>query len=133
MVAGRMEHEGSPAPAILVIEDMALVAAEIERQVKQLGYRVAGVFATLDSALAAVGEGIEADAALLDVNLAGRECFPVAEALEERGIPFCFLTGYLSDYLPAKYKGVRVLEKPFSRADLQRALEEMVAAPHSKN
>ena len=34
------------------------------------------------------------DLALLDVNVAGEKVFPVAYALEERGIPFLFVTGY---------------------------------------
>ena len=34
------------------------------------------------------------DGAILDVNLNGERCFPIAHALRQRGVPFVFLTGY---------------------------------------
>ena len=34
------------------------------------------------------------DGAVLDVNLNGDWCFPIAEVLRRRGVPFIFLTGY---------------------------------------
>jgi hypothetical protein len=58
------------------------------------------------------------DGALLDVNLAGERCFPIAEALAARGIPFAFLTGYGDAGIPPAYRCVARLTKPFYIASL---------------
>ena len=57
------------------------------------GCIVIGPFARVSNALAAAK--LEAvDLALLDGNVAGEKVFPVGHALEERGVPFLFVTGY---------------------------------------
>lgn len=116
---------------IMVVEDMALVANEIDRQLKMAGYRVLGPYDSVDNAMAAV-EGEAFDAALLDVNLAGAPCYPIADLLRSKGIPFCFLTGYLKDYLPEEYAELPYLEKPFGREELRAAIERLLhQAPHA--
>jgi len=51
------------------------------------------------------------DGALLDINLAGERCFPIAEALKVRDIPFAFLTGYVDFGTPPEYRGAPLLAK----------------------
>ncbi|MBV8891595.1 MAG: response regulator [Acidobacteria bacterium] len=58
------------------------------------------------------------DGALLDINLAGERCFPIAEALKVRDVPFAFLTGYVDFGTPPEYRGAPLLTKPFSIASL---------------
>jgi hypothetical protein len=62
------------------------------------------------------------DAALLDVNVAGRQVFPVAEALTERGVPFVFSTGYGEGGLPDEWRGSPTIQKPFTEAAVRDAL-----------
>ena len=62
------------------------------------------------------------DAALLDVNVAGRQVFPVAEALKERGVPFVFSTGYGEGGLPDEWRGQPTIQKPFTEAAIRDAL-----------
>jgi CheY-like chemotaxis protein len=116
----------------MVVEDMALVAVEIERQLRNMQYTVLGPYPSLDAALDAVSAEppLEIDIALLDVNLAGSECYPLADILQSRGIHFCFLTGYLKENIPARYADVPVLEKPFSRSELQGTLRGLLEAAH---
>jgi CheY-like chemotaxis protein len=112
---------------VLVVEDEALVAMLVEDMLTDLGCLVVGPVADLDEALALVGEdGI--DCAVLDVNLAGKPIFPVADALKEKGVPFAFASGYGEAGVRDDHRSAPVLQKPFREADLARALGELVKA-----
>ena len=104
-------------PCVLVVEDALLVADLIVEALEDLGCTIIGPVPRLAQALAlATTEHL--DGALLDVNLAGERCFPIAEALAARGIPFAFLTGYGDYGMPPEYRGTPRLAKPFSIASL---------------
>ena len=91
---------------MLVVEDEVLVAMLIEDMLTELGFEVLGPAMRLDAALKN-GEGtIVFDLAVLDVNLANEQSFPVAHLLQERGIPFFFATGYGLRGLDERFKGV---------------------------
>src|SRR5688572_1796939 len=98
---------------MLVVEDMAIVAVEIERLVRQLGWDVMGPLQTLDEAMRMARDG-RIDAALLDVNLRGQMVFPAADILLDRGIPLVFVTGYSCEMLPPRFRTVPCLVKPFT-------------------
>jgi DNA-binding response OmpR family regulator len=82
-----------------------------------------------------VAEALEAagrdayDAAVLDVNLAGDQIDPVAEALSQRNVPFVFVTGYGTGALPGEYAQRPRLCKPFKMADLLGTLSNLVKPP----
>jgi CheY-like chemotaxis protein len=111
-----------PAPRrVLIVEDEVLVSILIEDALADLGIEVAGVAATLEEALAHAEAG-NFDCAILDVHIQGKNVFPVAEALEARGVPFVFASGYGQRGVPEKYRGRPVLQKPFMTPELERAL-----------
>jgi hypothetical protein len=64
------------------------------------------------------------DAALLDVNVAGRAVFPVAQALADKGVPFLFSTGYGEGGLPDDWRGRPTIQKPFTEATVREALQK---------
>jgi DNA-binding response OmpR family regulator len=102
---------------ILVAEDTALVADLLAEQLQSAGCRVIGPAPRLKQGLAlAATPGL--DGTLLDVNLAGETCFPIADALAARGVPFAFLTGYGTTVLPAAYRDVPCLPKPYHLDDM---------------
>jgi CheY-like chemotaxis protein len=74
---------------VLVVEDALLVADVIAEALPDLGCHIIGPVPRLAQGLA-VATTEDLDGALLDVNLAGEQCFLVAEALAARGIPFAF-------------------------------------------
>jgi CheY-like chemotaxis protein len=102
---------------ILVVEDEMLVAMNIEDMLLDLGHEVAGIASRLAPALALAGEA-SIDAAMLDVNLAGENSFPVADILAARGIPFVFATGYGLQGIEERHRGRPLLQKPFRASDL---------------
>ena len=103
--------------SILVVEDTALVADLVADVLQDAGCRVVGPVARLDQGLA-LARTTELTGALLDVNLAGEQCFPIADALAERGVPFAFLTGYGEQMLPDRYRDTPRLTKPFDLGEL---------------
>ena len=106
---------------VLVVEDEALVAMLLETILEDMGCMAVGPAATVDEGLRmASNEAV--DAALLDVNVAGRQVFPVAQALKDRGVPFVFSTGYGEGGLPDEWRGQPTLQKPFTEAAVRDAL-----------
>jgi CheY-like chemotaxis protein len=112
---------------ILVVEDEALVALDIERMLRALGCRVVGPAARVCDALRLIdGEGL--DGALLDVNLGRETIFPVADALALRGIPHIFSTGYDAAIMPERFRGIPRLGKPFGTGELSAVMTRVFLA-----
>lgn len=79
------------------------------------GHTVVGPFGRLDAALRDLAE-VGADAALVDISLAGRpDGLTLAEMLEAQRIPYCFTSGYSANLLPPGLRERPRLEKPFGR------------------
>ena len=85
---------------ILLLEDEAIIAMDMEMTLEANGYSVLGPFGSLKQARAAITEARPA-VAVLDVNLGkGETSFAFAEELAEKGIPVVFLSGYSTEVLP---------------------------------
>jgi PAS domain S-box-containing protein len=111
---------------ILLVEDEELVALELSSELSRLGWAIVGPAATLSEAQALLSKPF--DAAVLDVNLRGRSIYPVAEALEERHVPFVFCTGYEMVDPEGRFPGVPVIRKPVQPAAVSAALSELLKA-----
>ncbi|WP_332658405.1 response regulator [Brevundimonas sp.] len=107
---------------VLVVEDESLVAMLLETILEDMGCTPVGPAANIDDGMAMATDGEHLDAALLDVNVAGRQVFPVAQALKDRGIPFVFSTGYGEGGLPEEWRGQATIQKPFTEAAVRDAL-----------
>ncbi len=96
---------------VLIVEDEALIALDIESTLSAAGFEVVGHAPTLAAAIAAAKtEAI--DAAILDVSLARQQVWPAAKILVERGIPILFLTGFANEPFPPPFDTASKLEKP---------------------
>ena len=78
-------------PRILVVDDEPLISMLVENWLGELGCKVVGPARTVADGLA-LADG-QLDGAILDVNLAGGTCYPLANALRLRGVPLAFATG----------------------------------------
>lgn len=126
-----MESDTQPVPAglrILVVEDEAAIAMLLEDMLIDLGAEVIGPAGRLAEALK-LAETAEIDLAILDVNVAGEPVYPVVDLLVRRGIDFLFSTGYGSSGIEAAWQDRPVLQKPFSQAELERAIGAACPAP----
>jgi len=106
---------------ILVVEDEPLIAMTLIDDLSDLGCRVLGPAHAVAQARALI-DTEEFDAALLDGNLSGQRVDEIAAALRQKGKPFVFVTGYGREALPAGFRHVRVVEKPFTREQIAEAL-----------
>jgi DNA-binding response OmpR family regulator len=102
---------------ILVAEDGVMIADLIADELKDQGCDVVGPVPRVEQGLG-LAKTEHLDCALLDIDLAGEMSFPIAAVLVARGVPFAFLTGYTDSTVPAIYRGVPRLAKPFYLRDL---------------
>ena len=107
---------------ILIVEDESLVAMLLETILEDMGCTVIGPESNVGDGLRVVTGETDLDAALLDVNVAGQEVFPIAEALKARGVPFVFSTGYGEAGLPDHWRGHPTIQKPFTETAIREAL-----------
>ncbi|WP_312366205.1 response regulator [Ensifer sp.] len=105
----------------MIVEDEMLVAMLIEDVVAELGHQIVGPAMRLETALVAA-EKEDLDFAILDINLAGKQSFPVADILSMRGIPFMFASGYGADGLVDPYRSALILQKPIAPEEIARVL-----------
>lgn len=116
---------------ILVVEDEALIAMDLQALLEDAGYRVIGPANSSAAALKLI-DADEPDVALLDVNLGRSDAFGVASVLTERKTPIIFLTGHTAHKLPPAHRHLPLVSKPYLPQVLlqavQRALDEREAA-----
>jgi CheY-like chemotaxis protein len=112
---------------VLVVEDESMVSMLMEDMLQDLGCTVVGTVARFDEALKQATNDPAFDVALLDVNLNGKQTFPIAEQLAARGVRFIFATGYGEGILPHSLQGGLILQKPFELQALQKALRRAMA------
>jgi DNA-binding response OmpR family regulator len=102
---------------VLVVEDEYWLAEDISKALTGAGCQVVGPFATVAAALSRL-DATSVDAAILDINLRGKDVFPLASELRRRGIPYAFTTGYGTEVLPPEHRGVPRWQKPFDAAEI---------------
>ena len=103
--------EGRPA-RILVAEDEALIAMDLQTTLRRVGCEIVGPVARIEEAVRlAAEEGL--NASILDIGLVGGEAWSAADILVRRGVPFVLFTGYELERLPERFRGRPVLCKPF--------------------
>jgi len=107
---------------VLVVEDESLVAMLLEAILEDMGCLPVGPVASVEDGLAMARDEDSLDAALLDVNVAGHQVFPIAEALKARGVPFVFSTGYGEGGLTDAWRGHPTVQKPFTESAIRDAL-----------
>lgn len=114
------------APRVLLVEDNALIALDLEDTLLDAGFEVVGPVQSLEKAMDRAGESF--DAAVLDIGLNDQHVFPVADILCERGVPFMFLSGYDRDVVPSKHAARPFLQKPCSFRTIAAMLRTAVEA-----
>lgn len=107
---------------ILLVEDEYLIAEEMASALKANGADVLGPVPCVEDALHLVATTRDLDGAVLDVNLQGEFAYPIADALQHRGIPIVFVTGYDYVSIPEWYRQVSRREKPVDAIAIADAL-----------
>lgn len=116
----------------LVVEDDEITATSLSAML--LNYGACGVMTAHSSEeacnLLERMDGIPFNAAIVDIDLGGTDCFEVSRALRQAGIPFLFHSGRSGDYphllqeFPVPFVG-----KPSTDFDVIFALEKVMGWP----
>jgi CheY-like chemotaxis protein len=83
---------------VLVVEDEAVVAFDLELILKDFGCTVLDLVSSNAAALEVLAQ-MRPDIVVLDVRLGDGSAEPVAKALSDAGIPFIVATGYDGDQI----------------------------------
>jgi len=115
------------APLILIVEDEAIVANDIRETLVSLGYGVAGMAKTGESAVAKAAEVLPG-LVLMDIHLAGAmDGIEAASRIHRQsGIPVIFLTAYADTALLERAKAAEpygYIIKPYDERSLHSAIE----------
>ena len=114
-------------PVVLLAEDEAIIAIELEDSLRAAGFAVAGPFATCAHAEAWLKTG-EPDAAILDHVLRDGTCDALVRDLSRRGVPTIIFTGHDARREPlAELSTATWVTKPIAfpalLAELRRRME----------
>jgi DNA-binding response OmpR family regulator len=113
-------------PLVLVLEDEALIAFNLQDELQDAGYAVAGPFTTCSAALKWLQTGTP-QTAILDAALKDGPCREVALELSRRGVPFLIYSGHHEDrQLLAGFHHVIWIEKPVPSAVLVQACQQLL-------
>lgn len=116
---------GLAGKQVLLLEDELFQAVELQQMLEKEKMCVSGPAAQVSAALGIL-EDERVDVAILDINLAGEKCYPVADCLARRRIPFLFLTGYDGKDLPKAYRNVMRLSKPASAEQVLTGIDQLL-------
>lgn len=119
-----MPHEMS---SVLIVEDEAIVAADLAETLSGMGYAPAGVAASADEALQCAAARCP-DIVLVDIRIRGqRDGIETAALLREQfGVPVVYLTAHADEATIARAKETQpygYLMKPVTAAGLRSAIE----------
>ncbi|WP_311271192.1 response regulator [Sphingobium sp. WCS2017Hpa-17] len=113
------------AGTVLLVEDELFVALDLQDTIEGAGFSVDGPYISVSSALTAVGSALP-DCAILDVQLADGEVYPVAEALVAAGVPVIFHSGHADpSLLVERFPEAVVCGKPCSPSRLRDTLRKV--------
>lgn len=112
---------------VLIVEDEAIIAAEIEYTLTELGYQIAGKALSGDRALDLL-KSAAPDIALLDIHLKGSITgIDLAKIIRHNyNFPFVFLTAYADSSTIEQVKETMpygYIVKPFTEEDLSSNIE----------
>ena len=114
----------------LLIEDNAEVAQVVTGMLSDVGYTVSAS-AGAPAAYAALQTEGPFDLVLSDIVMEGVSGLEIAREIRSRyaSLPVILMTGYSEALLQGAPAGIPVLAKPFSRADLEAAVQQVLSRP----
>ena len=109
---------------MLVVEDSRVQAMEMCESLCAAGAITLGpAVETAEAQLIIDTDAV--DCAVVDIDLGNGPSYEIAECLKRRGLPFLFSSGYSEAAVPAPYRDVPVLVKPYSGEALVEALQKL--------
>lgn len=112
---------------LLIVEDESIVAMDVERRLKKLGYNVVGIAADAPAAMSLVAEALP-DLILMDIHIQGaKDGIDVATQVHrDYHIPVIFLTAFSEDATLIRAREAKpygYILKPFTERDLHASIQ----------
>ena len=121
-----MNQPANSRPLVLVLEDEALIALNVQDELQDAGYEVAGPFSTCSAALEWL-QTTTPDMAILDATLKDGPCREIALELSRREVPFLIYSGYQEDrQLLSEFDHITWIEKPVPSEVLVQACQQLL-------
>ena len=109
---------------ILVAEDQVIPAMGLEVKLRYSGVHSIRICDRMAACMSVIdGDFFEPDAAIIDIDMAGKDGRELARELQARGIPFIFHTGSTdADQIASEFGGAQVVQKPSTEAEILKAV-----------
>ena len=117
-----------PQGKVLMVVDDAVVALDLQRLLREAGYRLIGPVTTVSEVQRAIERGA-IDCAIVDLDVDRRAPLPIADLLAFADVPFVYLSAGVLGPAPVWHRQRPLVEKPFTREALLAALEKATARP----
>jgi CheY-like chemotaxis protein len=113
---------------ILVVEDQYAIALDLCESLDREGASVVGPAASVEDALQMLEASGPPDAAVLDIQLRGGSVYPVADRLQELGVPYLFTTACELDEIPERYRRAPRFDKPVRLSSILDEIRKQVTS-----
>lgn len=113
---------------VLVVEDQCAVALDLCEILDREGASVVGPASTVADALQML-ESSRPDVAVLDIQVSGGLVYPVADRLEELGVPYLFTSACEPHEIPEHYRRAPRFDKPTRLSSVIAAIGDQIAPP----
>jgi CheY-like chemotaxis protein len=121
-----------PTGRILVVGPQAVVALDLQRILRDAGYRVVGPAATVAEARRLIDRG-PIDGAIVDLDIDRRTVPAILGLLDDAGIPAVFLSGAALEELPDRHRHGPLLDKPCKGPRLLAALRQALSPARNED
>lgn len=111
-------------PRILIVEDDAFVALDLETIVSQESGAEVVTVASLSAAERAVDD---IDMAILDIDVVDGKTYDLARQLQRRRTPFIFVSASRRDEVPGELRAAPFIAKPYDPAAIVREVRNALA------
>jgi DNA-binding response OmpR family regulator len=115
-----------PQGKVLLVVDDAVLSLDLQRVLRDAGYRAVGPAATVDEVQRMLQRG-DIDCAILDLEIDRRMPLPIADLLGFADVPFVYLTRGVLASVPSRHRHRPVIQKPFNSDVLISAVEKAMA------
>jgi DNA-binding response OmpR family regulator len=109
---------------VLIVEDDALAAMYLEEVINDISAAIVVVSASVAGTKDALNASF--DIAFLDVEVTNGQTFDVARTLQEKEIPFAFVSGSSRADVPDGLHSAPFIPKPFHRGEIADALSSLL-------
>jgi CheY-like chemotaxis protein len=111
---------------VLVVEDQFAVALDLCEGLDREGASVVGPASSVEDALQMLESSARPDVAVLDIQIRGGLVYPVADRLEELGVPYVFTSACEPNDIPEHYRLAPRIDKPIRLSSILDAIRDQI-------